>query len=440
MSIAMRKLRSTPFWILDAVKAREIRNAYESLKAFDATGSKSPKLLEHQEFALQELLHHAATTTKFYREFGKCALSDYPIINKGIIREKQDDFMSNEYDRKDLFIMTTSGSTGTPFVCYQDTRKKKSVIAEVIYYSEKAGYMVGSNLIYLRVITKENYKSKLKQLIYNETLLDISNLDDQRIAILLSRLKKASHAGSMMLAYASTYDALAEFFKRKGVSGITGCNINGIVSSSELLIDQTRDVLEKAFNCRCFSRYSNQENGVIGQDDVENNTFILNETHYLTEILKMDVDELAQEGEVGRIVITDLYNYAMPMIRYDTGDVGSIKFIERGGINKKAISNFGGRKVDVVFDSLGNRLSPHLVTNNLWSFPELRQFQFIQVNKAVYKIKINTRGEFGRKDELRSLMHKLLGPNAAITIEVVDEIPVLASGKRKYIVNMGNHQ
>jgi len=59
--------------------------------------------------------------------------------------------------------METSGSTGTPFTCFQDLGKKLRVKAEVIYYSEKAGYSLGNNLIFLRVITKESQKSKIKQ-------------------------------------------------------------------------------------------------------------------------------------------------------------------------------------------------------------------------------------------------------------------------------------
>jgi phenylacetate-CoA ligase len=202
-----------------------------------------------------------------------------------------------------------------------------------------------------------------------------------------------------------------------------------------MLFDDTRDIISRAFHCPCFSRYSNQENGIIGQDNTQNNVFILNEADYLIEIFQMDEDIAAEEGEVGRIVITDLYNHAMPMIRYDTGDIGSIIYIERNGVNKKAIANFGGRRVDMVFDSYGSRLSPHIITNNFCQFPELQQYQFIQESKINYTLKINTQSRFVRQKEMEVLLKKMLGDNAVINIETVEEIPVLASGKRKYIVN-----
>ena len=90
-----------------------------------------------------------------------------------------------------------------------------------------------------------------------------------------------------------------------------------------MLFDNTRMSLEQAFHCKCVSRYANEENGFLGQDYTKNNIFIPNRANYYIEILKLDSEESAELNEVGRIVVTDLYNYAMPMIRYDTGDFGA---------------------------------------------------------------------------------------------------------------------
>lgn len=329
MTSAMCRLRNATFWHMDSVRGRPVKKAYQELQAFDRIDSRSTEVLKHQQSALGNLLQHAITTTKFYKDIKASSLADFPVVDKNMIRNNQDDLISGKYDKSRLITMATSGSTGTPFVCYQNPTKKKRVNAEVIYYSEKAGYSVGSNLIFLRAITEQSHKSRLHQWIQNETLLDISSLDDEHIEKLLHSIEKASREGSMILAYASTYDALRDYFRRKGYSAVGNSRIHGVVSSSEMLFDDTREAMAEAFRCPCFSRYSNQENGIIGQDDIENNIFILNEAHYIVEALMMDADEPTREGEVGRIVITDLYNYAMPMIRYDTGDIGSISYVER---------------------------------------------------------------------------------------------------------------
>ncbi len=435
MQSIMAITRKKAFWLLDSLKGSHVKNAYKQLKLVDELDSDSRTLKIHQQSQIIELLGHAISTTEFYRNIRSTELNAFPVINKNIIRDNQEDFLSNRFSKSDLITMETSGSTGTPFTCFQDLGKKRRVNAEVIYFSEKAGYSVGNNLIFLRAITKESQKSKIRQWIQNESLVDISNLDDSRILGVLEEISKVSRFGSVMLAYASTYDAMKDFFTRHGIERAKECNIKGIISSSEMLFDKTRLAISEAFNCPCFSRYSNQENGVIGQDETENNIFLLNEAHYFVEILKIDDDEPAKEGEVGRIVITDLYNKAMPMIRYDTGDIGSIRYKNSGRKQKKTIANFGGRKVDIVYDAMGNRLSPHIITNNFWSFQEIKQYQFIQEDMSKYTIKINVDSNFSRVKELRAVLGKLLGPKAEIEIELVNEIPVLESGKRKYIVN-----
>lgn len=202
-----------------------------------------------------------------------------------------------------------------------------------------------------------------------------------------------------------------------------------------MLYDETRAVVSSVLgNIPVVSRYSNEENGVLGQDEGINNVFAINEADYIIEILDEN-QKPVEEGRIGRIVVTDLFNYAMPMIRYDTGDMGAIKTFEINGRKKKCICNFSGRRVDMLFDTEGNSISPHSITNTMWEFTDITQFQMIQTDKGMYTLKINVNDVFDRENELLSIMKKVLGGNAIINIEKVQEIPVLDSGKRRYIVN-----
>lgn len=239
----------------------------------------------------------------------------------------------------------------------------------------------------------------------------------------------------MILSYASTLDAFSRYFEKYGVKEAEGCNIYGVVSGSEMLKDSTRQTISKAFNCPVVSRYANEENGFIGQDGEENNVFLHNRAHYYIEILKFDSDTPADNGEIGRIVITDLYNYSMPMVRYDTGDVGAWQEIEVNGVKRKAIGQFGGRRVDVIYDSTGNIISPHAITNYMWQYNTVvNQFQFIQVGASHYRVKLNLSSACDI-EKIKAGLLKIVGDTAQIEVEICDEIPVLASGKRRYIVN-----
>lgn len=429
-------MRNKTFWVLDFFKGSKIRKAYREIKSIDSLDSRDKYIEDYQKHKFEELVNQATKFTEFYSEYSsKEDINSFPVINKSTLKSESEKFLSKNFDTRNLYTMATSGSTGTPFVTYQNEDKKRRVNAEVIYYSNKAGYKVGKNLIYLRAITDKSKKSPLKLWLQNETLIDISNLDDMKITKMLNKIGKSSKNGSMMLAYSSTYDSFKDYFDKIGFDMPNKSNLEGIVGSSEMFYEETRAKMEETFGCKTFSRYANQENGIIGQDEVLNNEFLINEANYIVEIFDMDEDKPLKHGEIGRIVITDLFNKAMPFIRYDTGDIGAIKFININGKQKKVISDFGGRRVDVVYDAKGHRLSPHIVTNNFWGFSEIKQYQFIQKNKKDYAIKLNVDRNFSETEKLYNLFLKLLGNEANISIEIVKEIPVLSSGKRKYIVN-----
>lgn len=164
----------------------------------------------------------------------------------------------------------------------------------------------------------------------------------------------------------------------------------------------------------------------------------LNEADYYIEFLKLNSDEQAEEGEVSRVVITDLYNYAMPIIRYDTGVLAIYKNCSECKINKKVITSIYGRKVDIIYNTKGETLSPHIITNNMWGIKGVKQFKFIQEDKTSYKFILNINNSIENYNEIICKFKEILGKEAKIDIEYVDEIPVLSSGKRKYIENRMN--
>jgi len=123
------------------------------------------------------------------------------------------------------------------------------------------------------------------------------------------------------------------------------------------------------------------------------------------------------------------------MIRYDTGDIGAFTFVEINGVRKKAITEFGGRKIDMVTDVIGNIVSPHKISVAFWDFTELNQFQFIQEDRNKYRILYSVKEAFTKEHELIEKMREILGEEAILELENVETIPVLSSGKRKYIVN-----
>lgn len=421
---------------MDALRGGKVRNALDLLEQIEESRISDKQVENYQMERVEKLLEHAKKTVPHYEQMTSYELANWPVVNKLNYKNNPEAFLSNRFGRSELIEMLTSGSTGTPLRCYQNAEKKRHVNAEVLFYNGQIGYTIGRKIIYFRSIVSEVQKSALQQFAQNICLIDCNDLSDEGIANKIERIRKESkHGGAMLMGYCSTLDAFRRYFQKHGLDKAEGCNIYGIIGGSEIFHDITRDVLEEAFHCKCLSRYSNEENGFIGQDDELRNVFIPNRANYVVEILKMDSNDHVSDGEVGRVVITDLYNYAMPMIRYDTGDVGAWQYMMHRGHRRKAIGSFSGRAVDMIFDCNGNQISPHAITNLMWSYQGVQQYQFIQKGKTNYTMIINVGNCELDENAIIGDLKKVVGDAAGIVIEYTDEIPVLASGKRRYIVN-----
>lgn len=154
------------------------------------------------------------------------------------------------------------------------------------------------------------------------------------------------------------------------------------------------------------------------------------------EILDLDKDVPVEDGILGRIVVTDLYNRAMPLIRYDTGDLGVMSHECECGYHGKVLKRVEGRRVDFITATNGNLLSPVTIINAMWEYNDLLQWQFVQHAEGEFEMKLNcSTSPYAREAEMLKDIKGYVGDDARIKITYVDEIPLLASGKRKCVLN-----
>ncbi len=382
---------------------------------------------------LKNILEWCTKNVEFYKPYAghNPCLDRFPVINKSIIRENELRFLAPQYDKSKLFRVSTSGSTGTPFSVYQDSRKRQQAAADTIAFSEYAGYHFGTRLYYVRawdgIQVKGNWYSALRNIVR----VNNRGLAPEDFKKFLEQLEN-DPAEKSVLIYASTLTELYRYMVEHDVK--TTARVQVFITMSESLPEDVRKGISQRFNAPVISRYSDCECGLIAQQEEGGDDYRVNWESFFVEILKLDSDESAREGNLGRIVITDLYNFAMPLIRYDTGDLGVME--TRG--NAKVLARVEGRRMDCVYSTDGKLLSPHAIRSVLLrnSFSELRQYQFIQEGASDYTIKLCCAEKtFSREKELATQMKELVGEEANLKFEFVDEIPVLSSGKRKLTVN-----
>ncbi|WP_034228324.1 phenylacetate--CoA ligase family protein [Aquimarina pacifica] len=419
------------FWLLDFSKGSIVRKQYKDIVNI-IRNIDDPKVIERQKEYLDAILNHAITSTPFYKDCTDSKIENFPVVSKDIIRSSFDSFQSSKYINKKRVAVSTSGSTGASFTVYQNKTKRARNTADVLYFSELAGFRLGYKLIYLRFWSMFNKRNKLQGILQNIVSIDVFDLTIEVIQRLLIRMRKdPSNKG--MLGYASSFDKICDYLE-SNKSDVIPCNVKSAIAMSEPLNPVTKERMKKYFGVNVVSRYSNSENGMIAQQPLGKEYFEINSASYFIEILEVTNNNPVAPGQLGRIVITDLFNYSMPLIRYDTGDMGCMTIETIQGKQKKVLSKVEGRKVDMIRNTSGELLSASIILV-INKYKEIKQRQIIQKDQNEYVIKIKVDGnDFARKDEFVTEFREYLGNEANIKLEYVEDIPLLTSGKQRAVV------
>ncbi|WP_066224100.1 phenylacetate--CoA ligase family protein [Formosa haliotis] len=427
-------MRKTLFWTVDFIKGSRIKTEYSEIRnILENLNSKEVKIL--QEYNLKKILRHAKETTMYYKNIETCdQLSNYPVIDKNVIKEHYEKFKSSMFLDKSNISAYTSGSTGTPFKIYQNQHKKYRNTADVIYFAELSGFEIGDKLFYIRHWDEYNSKTPFEAWKRNITMHPVSKLSETDVKNLLDEIQK-NNSRKGIIIYASALNVIRDYILKFNLKPIRNSGVTSIIAIAEALNERTKLIVQEYFGVKVVSRYSNVENGIIAQQFLgKSNNFYINWASYFVEILKLNSDDPVEKGELGRIVVTDLFNYCMPMIRYDTGDIGMMNYEDNLDNDYPVLMRIEGRKMDMIFDANGNHISSYMVYNIL-KYPFIKQYQFIQIDDKKYLFKLNVEEEFHSEKDIKNEFLNLLGSNAEIEFTYVNEIPLLSSGKRKYVVN-----
>jgi len=427
--VIIEKLRYHGFWLKDRLQGSKIKQHLDDIAQMLENGASSEAKGKREAY-LTSLLEHAKRSTPFYKTLApEASLKDFPVINKHIIQKRIEDFQSREWRNKKTKMATTSGSTGTILRVRQNPNKVHRNTADTLYFSSKAGYKMGYQLLYLRHWNAYYKKSKLLYWLQNIKPIEVLKLKDSDIQTLVKHIQQdPSHKS--WLGYASGFESICKTLDTLRFKPING-NIKSIIAISEGLDEHTKKRMAYYFNAPVVSRYSNMENGIIAQQEPNNTLeFTINWASYHLEILQWENDVPAPSGTLGRIVITDLFNYSMPLIRYDTGDIGAIDF----EVSPPVLKQVEGRKNDVIFNTNGEPISSFIMINN-YLYEGIKQSQLIQEGKTDYLLKLQVSDNFHQEQDFIALYQGFLGKDANIKVQYVDALPLLSSGKRKTTIN-----
>lgn len=399
---------------------------------------------------LQSLLTHAYRNVPYYhRTFKTLSLkpadiknssdiNKLPVLTKDIIRKNLNDLIAKNYPRNTLIPSATGGSSGEPMKFFIDTDWKAWNMAAANREWNWAGYNIGDKMTYLWAAPQDvsdqlKLKVKLFNLLNRTMFLDANQLTEKTLDDYIKILK--TFKPKVINSYSSAIYLMAQYMEKKGISDIRP---ESILTSCEMLFDYQRKIIEKNFHCKVFDYYSGRDTSFHAAECQEHTGYHMTIENALTEFLK-DNQPVAYD-EFGKIIITDLSNYAMPFIRYEIGDLGKPSDEHCPcGRRLPLMKEISGRIRDIITTKDGKYI-PGVFFSTLFYDKKgtkgIKQYQFIQKTKDHSILKIVKGEDFSYKelDKIIEKIHEQCG-EMKIEIEFVESIPPTPSGKYRTTIS-----
>tara|TARA_R110002111_G_scaffold253669_1_gene318946 strand:+ start:571 stop:1896 length:1326 start_codon:yes stop_codon:yes gene_type:complete len=361
-----------------------------------------------------------------------------PILEKKDLQIPLKQRLSKTFTLKNVFKNKTSGSTGNPFYFAKDKFSHALTWAIItnrfnwhnLYGKKQARFYGTSNDSFVKL------KEQLKDLFSNRLRFNVFNLSEE---VFKRWVEKFSSTKFVYLnGYTTVLVVFAKYLVSKNIILKEVCpTLKACVVTSEMLFDIDKLLLEKAFGVSVINEYGASELDLIAFEDTNNN-WILNTETLFVEVLD-DNNNVLEDGNVGNIVITSLYNKANPFIRYKIGDRGAIKKINS---NQYILQKLEGRSEDLVKLPSG-KIAPGLtfyyITKSIMEDSgEIQEIKIIQTTLGSFKIEYTSNKELEKHQKIKIInaLSDYLEPNLKIIFLRLKYLERSKSGKLKQFTSL----
>ena len=209
---------------------------------------------------------------------------------------------------------------------------------------------------------------------------------------------------------------------------------------SEALPDGLRELCKEAWGAKLVDVYSSIELGYLAIQCPEHDHYHIQSEGVLIEILDEN-GRPCSPGESGRVVVTNLHNYATPLIRYELGDYAEVGEPCACGRGLPVIKRIQGRYRGMITLPSGERSWPDLGIVKLQNIAPIQQFQVVQHSLEDIEVKLVLSRPIREQeiDDLTKMFHQTLRHPFNVTIVQLDDIPRSAGGKYEEFVSLLTH-
>ncbi|MHA1833655.1 MAG: phenylacetate--CoA ligase family protein, partial [Candidatus Baldrarchaeia archaeon] len=398
---------------------------------------------------LKKIVNYAYRNVPFYHSLMKIKgvkpsdikrLNDIrkmPILTRKDVQTNFSSLVSLSYPKRQVYVSNTSGSTGLPLTFIVSKESKVYGLSSSFRFFSWYGWKVGDKVAKVwalpHIANSKLAKLKLKfsSIIRNEMLLNSLGITPQQAISFvreINRKKPKIITGyTSALLYISKiiqkYNLIVEDHSREWV----------VVNQAEMLEDHVKEIIGKAFQTNVYNFYGSREISSIAASCPISPYLHINAENLIVEVIK---DNEPVNNEVGKIVITNLREFAMPLIRYEIGDFGEISAEKcECGRGLPSLTRVIGRTSDVL-----------VIREKVFSFPSFRsvfeglpilRYQIVQKSETeldVFVVTDSAKTLKGLERLITNRFYELLGKDVHIQVTFMDRIPLTPSGKHKFVI------
>jgi len=409
----------------------------EKLKEWRQIQGKSrAELNKLQKDSLQKLLALAVKKSPYYKGLQIPQDTDpfkwiknFPVMTKQSIKENLDGLILE--DKAKLIKVSGSGSSGIQGEVYLKKTNQSMQQAVQTLWWEWAGYRMGDRILQTGMTMKRGFVKRGKDILLNTKYIPAFKLDRNEMLEIFKDLRV--NPRKFLVGYASSLYVIAKLAEENNINDI---HFESVVSWGDKMFPHFRSTIEKQFHTTVFDTYGCTEGFMIAGECEKHNYHLMTPLIY-TEILD-DNGHDVPFGQMGKVVVTRLDSFAMPLIRYYLGDLAEIEdpaTICTCGRQFPLLKRVIGRDTDIVKTRSGKYMIVHFFTGIFEFVPEIKQFKVIQRNLDGMEIEYIKDKGFSETvlKNLRSKIREYLNEDFPIAFKEVDFIPATPSGKPQII-------
>lgn len=430
------------FYSLWDRKERRLRDRERA--TLERTQWLSPEELKKLQLTrLRAIVGHAYATVPYYRErWGHAPritrledLRQLPLLTKRDIRGAAERLVSERYSREQLVESKTGGSTGVPLKLYFDADCQQTRNAAAMRSDGWAGWRPGqwTGSLWGSPPLPRTFKERLRNLTHDRTVfLDTMDLRPETMDAFTAELHR--RRASVLFGHAHSIFMYARYLEERGIEPPA---VSSIISTSMMLLAPEREVIERVFRCQVSNRYGCEEVGLIASECERHQGLHINEEHLVVELLDADGNPV-KPGEEGRVVLTDLMNLGMPLIRYEVEDVAVLRsepcVCGRGlGVLDRIV----GRQADFLRHRDGRLVAGvSLVEKTATAIPGIEQMQIVQHTLDVFTLNVVPSPSYSpaTAEELQKVIRSVFGNDVEVKVAVVGSLSPEENGKYRFSI------